>query len=690
MLFTIVEDDNGTIWFGGYSDGFAQYKNFSLSKYSSNQELPARILPGAAKLPNGDILFLAEDLPRYWIKKNNGSWRKLNLIVNKKRETRRAGYYVGQLNYGRIAIGMQTVGLGIVESIDDKEIIVNAIGKEKGVHLGNVLHFTQDSKDRVWMGRSTKGVAIYDMTLDTAITFKRIDTISNTFGAMSLAYDKSGTLWMGTNRGLAYISNASSFDPFTQNIFNHAQFITLPDGDQSLVTSVKIIDEYLVFGNNTSINFLDLHHFHENPNSAWIYQLRYGEDVSGNGTEQNCILEDSEGFLWVGTQEGALKIDIKKLPIDTTKPKISIVNISTGRGDLEIVKNQVQLPVDSRNLDITFGPDHNPSLMKNTFFDYMMTSSEGDTLAFRQYDRDGSLSLNYIPPENYSLNIIAKKHGQIIDKKSISISAPMSLSENPITWASLAIIIGGIGIGFITIRNRQKRRIAESELKLAKLESERKSLQVQSIISSFNPHFINNSLHWAQTKYRKDEEFTQLIDGLSSNIGYIFGMARQGKSWHKLKDEILLVNNYVEIQKVRFNNSFKFVLPNQDRLLRFQDFPVLLMQLQIHVENAIEHGLANRNKGSLVKIEIEEQERFLIFKITDDGCGRKKAKELGSSGTQMGTKMLKELYKIYNSENKIEHQLKTIYEDDIFEDEEGVKYGTRVIIELPKSFKYEN
>ena len=112
------------------------------------------------------------------------------------------------------------------------------------------------------------------------------------------------------------------------------------------------------------------------------------------------------------------------------------------------------------------------------------------------------------------------------------------------------------------------------------------------------------------------------------------------------------------------------------------------MQLQIHIENAIEHGLRNRMASSFVELDITQMQDGIVFSITDDGGGRNKAKKLISKGTESGTKMLSNLHLIFNSNSKNSMPVTTEYEDDIFSDSSGLNYGTRVKIKIPKNYIY--
>ena len=114
---------------------------------------------------------------------------------------------------------------------------------------------------------------------------------------------------------------------------------------------------------------------------------------------------------------------------------------------------------------------------------------------------------------------------------------------------------------------------------------------------------------------------------------------------------------------------------------------VPLMQLLIHVENAIEHGIRNDPIARSLQISLKDERDHLHFQIIDDGIGRARAKEIGSRGTQQGTQMLKNLHQIFNAQN--EDKIKSWYEDQPFTNQETkTRHGTIVHIKIPKRFNY--
>jgi sensor histidine kinase YesM len=86
---------------------------------------------------------------------------------------------------------------------------------------------------------------------------------------------------------------------------------------------------------------------------------------------------------------------------------------------------------------------------------------------------------------------------------------------------------------------------------------------------------------------------------------------------------------YLELEAVRFDHHFTYTIKIDDRLdVSALKVPPLI--IQPYAENAIWHGLMHKEEKGKLLIELEEQDDYLVCRITDDGIGRKKAAELKS------------------------------------------------------------
>jgi len=679
---------NGKIWTGGYGSGFCKLNQDGFVNSSSTFQKGnyKNILSGGFAVSDNEAWFF-----------NEGYNRLLNLKENKVVDFqeyingKRAwdmGFYIDTLNDGRLAFSLQHDNFGILDSVVENRVYIKSIAGDKGIKIGNSWSFDQDKKGRIWLSRYTAGIAVYDIVKDTVISFDYNLDVKKSFGVMSMYIDIYDRIWLGTTNGLYIVSSISDFDIYNDDIFDKTIHIELPNSDRSLVSSIKKVGKYIVSGNKTGISFIQNRGSVDSILTNPIHQLIYGEDINGSRTERNCMYFDNKRYLWVSTINGVLRIDMRAIKVDTTSVEIEFYNIKNADNYLNIKDNEIEINPVKRNIEINFIPKTNPSFCNNIYYEYILTNSNSDTISYQHRSKNNKFSIDYLSPDSYKFEVKAFKNGVLMDTAGFNIIVPYTFGENPWMW----LLLTGMGLGILSIflfyRKEHIKQISKKEIELSKTEKEKEKLKVQAVISAFNPHFINNSLHWVQSRYYKDPDMINMIDKLSKNIYYIFNKAKDGNAIHKLKDEINIVNNYITIQKIRFGDSFKLIMPDESTLEKYSDIPIILMQIQIHVENAIEHGIRNRPESTFVEIDIKEDKNNYIISITDDGIGRNITKKLKSGGSKSGIKMLKELHSIFNNNPKNIHKITSRYEDDIFE-ENGVKFGTRVIIEIPKGFVFE-
>jgi len=678
----------GDIWFGAYGSGFARLKNRNIEQITDvfTESHQDNILAGAFARSETEAWFCDEGLsPLFTLK--NGLLSKYKVYINDEFHKVRANY-IDTLHDGRIAFALQTYIFGVLDKLEGDRAYITTLDSSLNLKPGDSWVFQQDKNQRIWLGRNTGGAAVADVSTGISREFPFELDLSESFGVISMFIDEFDQLWLGTNRGLYLLPKVSEFDIERDDFYKLVIRIELPDLYSSNIQVIKEAQDYIVFGGDNGISFINKANYKDGVENVPIYQLLYEEDLNGSLTQNHGMYFDGR-FLWVASGTGVNKIDILNLQIDSSNIEILFHKVSSGDLLLQIKNDELVLDFDKRNIQFEVKPAKNSSFLNNIFYDYVLFSENGDTLDYQQRSKSDQYKVNYLGPGKYKLEVVAFKNAIVKDRNAISIEVPYALNENPYFWPILLfILISATGLT-ILYRNIQKRRIAEKELALKSLEQEKEALHLQTIISTFNPHFINNSLHWAQSRYIDDEPMVRVIGRLSENIRYIFNNTKAGNAFHSIEKEMKLVDNYISIQLERFENSFEFIHPSAKSMDKFLEFKVPIMQMQIHIENAIEHGLRNRENSSFVKLEFVEDQNNVKIMITDDGCGREKAKTLESQGTQTGVKMLKEIHRIFNERNSSYQQIKSWYSDDIFQDENGISYGTRISITVPKNYNYE-
>ncbi len=230
----------------------------------------------------------------------------------------------------------------------------------------------------------------------------------------------------------------------------------------------------------------------------------------------------------------------------------------------------------------------------------------------------------------------------------------------------------------------------EAQLQAYKSEQEKKLARFQLITLSnqFRPHFILNTLNIIGARMDHNPETEAVLSRLGEGVSLIFSHSTEQKILHPFRNEWKLVSNIIHIHRLMYLKNLECFLPEENLLAKFDQVPVPMGILQIPVENALLHGLSNREEAPWqLSIEINETADALLITITDNGVGRVMAARLSNfikHGT--GTKNLNEMIDIINANNQ--HKTTLTYTDGIFESG-GIQYGTRLHIHLPKQLTYE-
>jgi sensor histidine kinase YesM len=193
--------------------------------------------------------------------------------------------------------------------------------------------------------------------------------------------------------------------------------------------------------------------------------------------------------------------------------------------------------------------------------------------------------------------------------------------------------------------------------------------------AAMNPHFIFNTLNSIQYFIMKNDQlnavnylstFSKLIRGILSN---------SIKNRIRLQEELELLKYYVNLELLRFDSKFEFVL-DIDPDLDVANIEIPSMLIQPYVENAILHGLYNKKEKGVLSVSVRDVGDAIIFQIQDNGVGREAAAKLKPQGPghkSLGTQITEERLKIINAESGI-----AAITEDVEID--GLPAGTRVTI----------
>jgi sensor histidine kinase YesM len=149
--------------------------------------------------------------------------------------------------------------------------------------------------------------------------------------------------------------------------------------------------------------------------------------------------------------------------------------------------------------------------------------------------------------------------------------------------------------------------------RLKQIEQEKLSAQIASLKSQINPHFLFNTLNNIYaTALDTSPKSADMVEKLSAMMRY--AMRETYKDFVMLEDETNYNNNYIELQKVRLDNSVKIEYNSMNDFASLQIAPMLLIPF---IENAFKHGI-NPEQESHIKINIALQENKLHMVVLNN------------------------------------------------------------------------
>jgi two-component system sensor histidine kinase YesM len=144
-----------------------------------------------------------------------------------------------------------------------------------------------------------------------------------------------------------------------------------------------------------------------------------------------------------------------------------------------------------------------------------------------------------------------------------------------------------------------------------------KDTEYRALQAQVNPHFLYNtltSINW-MARLNKQEAISSMVESLSRLLRAAISSK---EPIIRIREELSLVEDYIRIQKVRYEDRAEFVIDIDEK---FHDMYIPKMTLQPIVENAIYHGLKDMLEICRIRVVARVTEEYLEIAITDNGPG---------------------------------------------------------------------
>lgn len=172
-------------------------------------------------------------------------------------------------------------------------------------------------------------------------------------------------------------------------------------------------------------------------------------------------------------------------------------------------------------------------------------------------------------------------------------------------------------------------KMAESEKKAKTLENEKLQSELKYLRSQISPHFLFNTLnHIYGLSLDNSKKVSQLILKLSDFLS--FSLYESKQSFIPLKKEIELMNDFITLEKSRFDDRVEIsVFLPKFETLKGSIPPLILVPF---VENAFKHSLKGKSKKVKIDIKLIVMEQILNFTVKNSKDEQAKTSNSKSNG----------------------------------------------------------
>jgi hypothetical protein len=382
--------------------------------------------------------------------------------------------------------------------------------------------------------------------------------------------------------------------------------------------------------------------------------------------------------LYWGTEKGIIYFDPARLKNNTTSSSL-IISQATAADSNYYFSSSSSLDFKHYQNSVNFyftAPDIYSS--KNITYQYRLTSIDKNwvtSLSQRQ------VNYNSLPPGQYIFKVRASDDG-INWKESVN---QITLNISPAFWQtwwfkSIVVLLLAIS-GWWLYRWRIKKIKGEEKLKTG-YEKKIAETEMQALRAQMNPHFMFNSLNSINNFILKNDpdNASGYLTKFSRLMRLILDNSRS--EWVLLENELKSLELYVQLEAVRFDNSFDYNIETaKDISIETVLVPPLI--IQPYVENAIWHGLLHRKEaGGKLDIHLWKNNGTLYIEIEDNGVGRDEAmRQKSKTATKQKSHGMEITAERMNIVNKVYNVNAGVVITDLKDDSQKPA-GTRVLITL--------
>ena len=467
-----------------------------------------------------------------------------------------------------------------------------------GLYVYTARYIYEDSSNTLWLCTEGSGLVRYSYLTNDFETIKPVNKIS-LFVRYLL---KDGSLfWIGTDNGLLIYNWKEN------KVLKHV--LLHKNGASNVCYAIQKDNDgfYWVSSN------LGLFKFNEKYQLVQKYNTGNGLSFLEHNTA--CTLKDSTGKLYFGGVGGITYFDPSGLKRDSFSPPPIITSVKVNdklwaaKCNPDLIQ-QLQFNHRQNFLTIQFTVNNFSKEANNTFSYRLKGLNDEWTIP-----ATGNIAtFTSLPPGHYTFELRSANSDGIrssqIKTLPVTILPPWWK-----TWWFIALALITF-VSVISVIVAAKIRNIRHELVIKQQMAE---LEIKGLHAQMNPHFIFNSLNSIKEMILDDQK--QNASRYLSKFARLIrtSLEQSRRSFITVKQCVDHLEQYLEMEKLRLE-SFSYHI-SIDKNLVPEETEIAPMLVQPLVENAIWHGLRNKEGERRLLIRFFKDGNRIVCEVEDNGVG---------------------------------------------------------------------
>lgn len=521
---------------------------------------------------------------------------------------------------------------------------------------------------------TNSGLSIFDSKTGKFTNYTEKKQNKNTlYGGevSSVLTDRDGNLWIATNEGLNEFNvKTKKFKLYdSEEGLKNESVIGMAQDDQNRIWLVS--DNSIAVFNPLDESFIN----YDDQNGLSLAHL--------SGT----IISDGKGGFLLGGKNALIHFNPSDFKPLTTNIPVYITHLEIG-GIQKVFnhpfedKDPIKIDYPENSFSCSFtAPEFNYG--NEVRYSYRLDGVDKD---WKNSGKRNFVDYASLKPGKYLFHIKASSGKGSWNRKETLLSLIVYPPFWQTWWFRLITLFIVIVILYFVFTLRIN-AIRKKEKVKTETNKQMAEMRLKVLRNRMNPHFMFNALNSIQeciltkktdSAYRYLSKFSRLVRMILEHSDY---------SFITLSKEIEIVDLYLQLESLRFEQSFNYQIDTNNLEIDFITIPP--MMIQPFVENAIWHGLLNKEGEKKLIIQFQANEDTIIVTIKDNGIGRDKArtKKINTIHNQqsLGMQIIAEQLHHFDTSQKqrVGFKVEDLFEENQVVGQPKLSAGTKVILTLP-------